>query len=83
MRPIQILYFAALRERMGTSAEEVELPDDVTDVRALGVWLESTRPNLRGMLGSVRFAVGDEFAALDRALSAGDVVALLPPVSGG
>ena len=83
MRSIQILYFAALRDRMGVAAEDVALPDEVGDVRALGIWLEATRPGLRGVLGSVRFAVGDEFAALDRALRAGDVVALLPPVSGG
>lgn len=83
MRPIQLLYFAALRERMGMSAEDVELPAEVTDVRSLGAWLEATRPALRGVLGSVRFAVGDEFAAPERTLAPGDVVALLPPVSGG
>jgi molybdopterin converting factor small subunit len=31
----------------------------------------------------VRIAVGDEFAAPDREIQEGDVVALLPPVSGG
>jgi molybdopterin synthase sulfur carrier subunit len=83
LRRIQLLYFAALRERMGTGAEEVDLPGEVTDVRALRAWLEANRPQLRGVLGSVRVAVGDEFAALDRPLGAGEVVALLPPVSGG
>jgi molybdopterin converting factor subunit 1 len=68
---------------MGTAAEDVDLPDEVTDVRALRAWLETTQPKLRGVLGAVRIAVGDEFAALDRPLSAGEVVALLPPVSGG
>jgi sulfur-carrier protein len=83
MRRIQLLYFAALRERMGIAAEDVDLPDEIGDVRALRGWLEATRPNLRGVLGSVRVAVGDEFAALDRRLDGGEVVALLPPVSGG
>jgi sulfur-carrier protein len=83
LRRIQVLYFAALRERMGIAAEDVDLPEEVGDVRALRAWLEATRPNLRGVLGSVRIAVGDEFAALDRRLEGGEVVALLPPVSGG
>jgi len=82
-RPIIVLYFAALRERMGLSSEEITLPDSVADVRALAHYLEQSRPALKGVLGSVRFAVGDEFAALDRRLEPGDRVALIPPVSGG
>jgi molybdopterin converting factor subunit 1 len=82
-RQINLLYFAALRERMGTGSELVELPADVTDIRRLAAFLEASRPALRGVLGSVRFAVGDEFASADRRLVAGDVVALIPPVSGG
>jgi len=82
-RRVRVLYFAALKERMGTASEDVELPASVGDVRAFAAWIERERPQLRGVLGSVRFAVGDEFAARDRVILDGDVVALLPPVSGG
>lgn len=82
-RPIQLLYFAALRDRMGRASEELALPDGVRDVRALAHFLEASRPALAGVLGSVRFAVGDEFVDLDRELRGGEVVALIPPVSGG
>jgi molybdopterin converting factor subunit 1 len=82
-RPIRVLYFAALRERMGLASEEIELPDEVRDVRELGGFLERSRAPLAGVLSSVRFAVGDEFVERDRLLCAGDVVALIPPVSGG
>jgi molybdopterin converting factor small subunit len=68
---------------MGIAAESVELPEAIANVRELAAWLEATRPGLRGVLASVRFAIGDEFAEPERALSTGDVVALLPPVSGG
>jgi sulfur-carrier protein len=78
-----VLYFAALRERMGLASERIELPDGVENLGRLVAFLESSRPALRGVLGSVRFAVGDEFASLDRKLEPGDVVALIPPVSGG
>ncbi len=82
-RPISVLYFAVIRERMGIASEELELPAEITDLASLAAFLERSRPALRGALASVRFAVGDEFASLDRKLVAGDVVALIPPVSGG
>jgi molybdopterin converting factor subunit 1 len=82
-RPIRLLYFAVIRDRMGISSEEIELPEDVRDVRDLARFLEASRPALTGALASVRFAVGDEFAELDRVLEPGAVVALIPPVSGG
>lgn len=81
--PIEVLYFAAIRERMGLESERIELPDNVETVGRLVAFLEASRPALRGVLGSVRFAVGDEFVSFERRLAPGDVVALIPPVSGG
>jgi molybdopterin converting factor subunit 1 len=82
-RRIKLLYFAALKERVGRESEDVELPADVTRVADLARFLPTLRPLLAGTLGSVRIAVGDEFASPERELVEGDVVALLPPVSGG
>ncbi len=82
-KSIELLYFAAIRERMGVGSEQLELPDGVDDVGRLVAFLEASRPALRGLLGSIRFAVGDEFVSHERRLVAGDVVALIPPVSGG
>jgi molybdopterin converting factor subunit 1 len=80
---IQLLYFAALKERLGRDSDEVELPPDVTCVADLARFLPTFRPALAGALAGVRIAVGDEFATPSRELFAGDVVGLLPPVSGG
>lgn len=82
-RPIKVLYFAALRERMGVAFEDLLLPDGVRDVGELARYLERSRAPLAGVLASVRFAVGDEFVGVERLLEPGDVVALIPPVSGG
>lgn len=82
-RKIAVLYFAALRERMGIEREELTLDPDVVDVGGLARWLEAHRPGLKGALGSVRFAVDTEFAAPERALEDGAEVALLPPLAGG
>lgn len=82
-RRIKLLYFAALKERVGRESDEVELPPDVSRVADLAAFLPTFRPALGGALGAVRIAVGDEFAPPERELLEGDIVALLPPVSGG
>jgi sulfur-carrier protein len=81
--PVELLFFAALRDCIGKAQQEIHLPHEVRDVAALKQWLEATYPVLQTRLSSVRIAVNEEFAADDRALHAGDVVALIPPVCGG
>jgi len=74
---IGVRLFAGLRELAGTRATEVELPEGAT---AGDVWpaLElGTEPP------GVLIAVNKAYADRDRVLTAGDEVALIPPVSGG
>jgi len=82
-RRITVLYFAAVRERLGRDRDELELSAEISDVRTLSAWLERANPALGGALGACRFAVGEEFRASSHVLQAGDVVAVIPPVSGG
>jgi MoaE-MoaD fusion protein len=74
---IDVRLFAGLRERAGTGARELELPDGavVADVwSALELGDEPT-----GLL----YAVNKTFAERTAPLADGDEVALIPPVSGG
>lgn len=74
---VRVRLFAALRERAGSGSVEVELPDAavVGDVwPALGLGDEPP-----GLL----FALNRAYADRTAALSPGDEVALIPPVSGG
>ncbi len=80
---IVTLYFAALRDKVGLDRETISLPEDVRTIADLAAWLETNRPSLRGHVAKARFAVGEEFVEGARALRRGDVVALIPPVSGG
>lgn len=80
---LTLLYFAAIRDLMGVSSEEVDLPESARTVRDLAAWIESARPVLAGRLGVVRFAVDERFATLDDVLANGATVALIPPVAGG
>jgi len=79
---ITVRLFAGLRERAGTDEIRLtELPAAL-DVAGLKRELEQRRPEL-GPLGYVRGVVGTEYVPDRTALSDGDEVALLPPVSGG
>jgi len=81
---VQVLYFAALRDLARTGEERVRLPEPPdSHVQRLLTLLEERHEGLRGRLGSVRVAVNEEFVEPSAVLRAGDVVALIPPVSGG
>lgn len=80
---VRLLYFAGVRDALGPTEEELQLPPDVRTVGGLSDWLEASRPALRGRLTTVRFAVNESFANAEDALSDDDVIALIPPVAGG
>jgi molybdopterin synthase sulfur carrier subunit len=85
-RAIHLLYFAWLRERVGTGAEHIELPADVATVGDLVAWLRARGPAWDAAFGTVRLvrcAVNQDFATPDVAVKPGDEVAFFPPVTGG
>jgi molybdopterin synthase sulfur carrier subunit len=79
---IEVLYFARLRETVGTGAEVLEVDEGdtvdrvVSRLRARQEWQAVASLPLS-------FAVNEVVVSGDRVLRDGDVVALLPPVSGG
>ena len=79
---VDVRYFAAAREAAGREAESVALEEGAT-VAALKDRLFALHPDLRALERGLRFAVGERFAAVDTSLTHGDLVALIPPVSGG
>ena len=79
---IEVRYFASLVDRVGVTAETVEL-DDATDVAGLWSALEHRHPGLAGMDYRPMVACDMEYAAWDTRLDGVREVAFLPPVSGG
>lgn len=83
---MKVLYFAALRERMGRAEETLQLPDGVATVGALQAWLQG-----RDQAGAatfqhgatVRAAVNQDFAHASTPVTDADEVAFFPPVTGG
>src|ERR671919_336449 len=80
---IQVRLFAMLREAAGRDSLSIELPDGATVADALEAI--AGEPGLEELIGRlpVRAAVNREYASDGAALSAGDELALIPPVSGG
>ena len=81
---LQVLYFASLRERVGTRGEEVEVPAPAS-VADLVRWLAARGGPWQALtiLRNLRSAVNQEMAGPDTPLAEGDEVAFFPPVTGG
>lgn len=83
---VKVLYFARLREALGTTAEEIALPRSVSTLNGLraqlvargGAWTEAFAPDRR-----VRAAVNQTMADDETAIVDGDEIAFFPPVTGG
>ena len=85
-RPLTILYFAWLRERVGMAAEALALPPGVATVADLVEHLAARGPGYAAAFANrraVRCAVNQEFAPASAVLHPGDEVAFFPPVTGG
>ena len=83
---VTLLYFAGLRESVGTSREQVALPSGNSTVAALvdelrrrdSRWTEAFAPGKQW-----RVAVNQQMASLATPLKPGDEIAFFPPVTGG
>ncbi len=83
---MKILYFAALRERMGRTEEDVAPPPTVVTVADLIAHLQHRDPAGAAAFAHptlVRAAVNQEFAHPRTAIRDGDEIAFFPPVTGG
>ena len=82
---LQLKYFASLREAVGISQEEIELPDQITDISELVGWLQKRGDTWKDALGDqgLHVAINQELAQVNSGISDGDEIAWYPPVTGG
>ena len=83
---IVVLYFARLRDAVGHSREEIEVPAHVATVADLRSWLSARGQPWSGAFVQVRplrAAVDQAMAADATPLRDGAEVAFFPPVTGG
>ena len=83
---VKVLFFAGLREQLGTSSEEIELPAGVGTVAGLRAHLKARGGAYEKAFSDkslVRIAVNQEMVPLVNPIKPGDEVAFFPPVTGG
>ncbi|MCW4460496.1 molybdopterin converting factor subunit 1 [Sphingomonas sp. BT-65] len=83
---MRLLYFAWVRERIGTGEETVEPPEAVRTVADLADWLKGRSDGHADALGDLtklRAAVDQRFVPPDSELGNVAEVAFFPPVTGG
>ena len=70
---IDILYFAWVRERIGTGAETLSPPSQIATGHAAAL----------ADRAAIRVAIDQDFVAMDAAIAGGREIAIFPPVTGG
>ena len=79
---VRVLFFGQLRDFVGRSCDEIELPPGAS-LETVFRHYSSQEPKLADMAGSVAMARNQRFADPTEAVEDGDEVAIMPPVSGG
>lgn len=77
---MKILYFAHIKAKVNRSQDDFEFTEPIT-VKALKEHLGRTYPNINDE--SYQIAVNEEFVKDEAIIYNQDIVALIPPVSGG
>jgi len=83
---MKILYFARIRQVVGRSSEEIEVPASVVTVSGLMDFLAARDDSLAAAFAdrrTIRAAVDQVHAGFDSSIVGAREVAFFPPVTGG
>ena len=82
----KLVYFAWVRERIGVSEENIDLPESVTDVAGLLSFLKARGDNYAAALEEpdvIRVALDRTHAEHGEPINDAREIALFPPMTGG
>lgn len=83
---MKLLYFAWVRQKVGTPEEDVALPADIRDVASLIDWLKTRGEGYDAAFADlklIRAALDQEHVSLDAMIGNAREIAFFPPVTGG
>ena len=86
MAETKLIYFAWVRERIGTSEESIELPASVKTVKDLLSYLKARGDGYEAALQApqvIRVAINHEHVDHSTPLAGAREIALFPPMTGG
>jgi len=79
---VKVLYFSSIKDKLKKTEEEIDISKDMTLDKFLNL-LSDKHPEIKESLSNVMLAVNEEYKSKDYTLKDGDVIAIIPPVSGG
>lgn len=78
---VNVLYFSSIKDKLGKQQEEIEF--DGSSIKDFKEKIAQLYPEIKDNLDRVMFAVNEEYVDLDFVVKEGDVIGIIPPVSGG
>ena len=81
-----IKYFSWIKEHVGKSEEQIELPDDINNVNELINYLNEIDKKYSLIFEKkelIKIAVNKTYSSFDTNISNNDEIAFFPPVTGG
>lgn len=85
-RPMKLIYFSWVRERIGKPEEEIDLPAEIRTVQDLLGWLKARGDGYEQALlhpEVIRVAIDHEHVDHREKLGGAREIALFPPMTGG
>jgi molybdopterin synthase sulfur carrier subunit len=78
---VKVLYFSQVKDKIGKNEEEIEFEGKT--LKDLVNVLVNKYPNIEDILKRSMFAVNESYETMDHNLQDNDIIAIIPPVSGG
>ena len=85
-RPVKLLYFAWVREKIGRASEEITVPADIVTVGDLMSWLKTQGPEYAEAFHRaevIRASIDQSHVKPATPIGAAREIAFFPPVTGG
>lgn len=80
----KMIFFAALREMIGRDSIDVEIKNGSTIADILTELAGRIDLDRRVLISDrLRYALNEEFVSIDTPVADSDVIAIIPPISGG
>jgi molybdopterin converting factor subunit 1 len=79
---VKLLFFATIRDRMGSRLLELDVPDDLT-ILGLKDKLAEEYPGVKESMKSVLITINREYAFDEAVIPPNAEIGMFPPVSGG
>ena len=81
-----VKYFSWIKEHIGKSEEQIDLPNNITNVNQLINYLNETDKKYNIIFEKkelIKIAVNKTYSSFDDKISNSDEIAFFPPVTGG